>query len=251
LEARMRKVDGVVMVYPGQSLDGIHWYLDGRTPIHLSAADAAKLVLKTRAKRAHESMARLSGSLDNDWQGKGLTHEASNTWIPGGWEKLSWETSILFAVLSFIYGSIHGSSWNAHFPSMVEQMLWRAAVCSVAGGGFVISALMVMFVVLGALTVSPLEDWKSWITDGIKGGWGFLKIEEFGIFFLPALILMILAMIFLLLSTIIVGVTLIAITVAYLFSRAFLVVESFISIRSLPAGAYNTPSWVGYWPHIG
>ena len=38
--------------------------------------------------------------------------------------------------------------------------------------------------------------------------------------------------------------------VAYLFSRAFLVVESFISVRSLPAGAYDTVSWIDNWPHI-
>lgn len=34
-------------------------------------------------------------------------------------------------------------------------------------------------------------------------------------------------------------------------SRLYLVVESFISVRSLPSGAYVTIEWVDLIPHIG
>ena len=36
----------------------------------------------------------------------------------------------------------------------------------------------------------------------------------------------------------------------YTFSRAYLLVESFISLRSLPAGAYETVQWTNFIPHV-
>jgi len=37
----------------------------------------------------------------------------------------------------------------------------------------------------------------------------------------------------------------------YSFARLFLVTEAFISIRSLPVGAYDTVTWVNVLPHVG
>lgn len=34
-------------------------------------------------------------------------------------------------------------------------------------------------------------------------------------------------------------------------ARTALIVEAFISFRSLPLGAYSTPSWTDWLPHIG
>ena len=36
----------------------------------------------------------------------------------------------------------------------------------------------------------------------------------------------------------------------YLFCRAFLVVEGFIGLRSLPALAFHTPEWTQYLAHL-
>jgi hypothetical protein len=33
-------------------------------------------------------------------------------------------------------------------------------------------------------------------------------------------------------------------------ARAFLAIESFISLRSLPYGSYMTVNWVGFMPHF-
>jgi hypothetical protein len=250
VEATIRKPGGVLMLYPGQSIHGISWYLSDINPIHLTQLDINKLVVETKKKNHHNTLERILPHLDENLQGKGLTREASNMWI-SGWEEFSMETLALFSFLSFMYGGIHGSSWNAHFPSMVEQMMWRTAVCSVAVGGVVISGLLFMAGVLGYLTESPRENLKSWIIRGIQWGWGFLRIEDFGVFFFLVLLGMVVGVMLLILFLIIVIGTLSCITLAYVFSRTFLVVESFISIRSLPAGAYNTVSWVGYWPHIG
>jgi hypothetical protein len=245
VETAIRKPDGVLMLYPGQSLYDVAWYLRDVNPIHLTQLDITKLFVESKKKNNYDIP-----QLDYNLQGMGLAREASNMRITG-WEEFSIETLALFSFLSVMYGGIHGSSWNAHFPSVVEQMMWRAAVCSVAVGGFVISALLFMVSLLDNLTKSPRENLKSWITRGIQWGWGSLRIEDFGVFFFVVLLGMVVGVILLISLLIIVIVTLSCITLAYLFSRAFLVVESFISIRSLPAGAYNTVSWVGYWPHIG
>ena len=42
-----------------------------------------------------------------------------------------------------------------------------------------------------------------------------------------------------------------SIVTLYATARLYLVVEAFISLRSLPLGAYSTPSWVDTLPHIG
>jgi hypothetical protein len=39
-------------------------------------------------------------------------------------------------------------------------------------------------------------------------------------------------------------------TISYLLARLFIPVEAFISIRSLPVGAFETVEWVEYWPHV-
>lgn len=36
----------------------------------------------------------------------------------------------------------------------------------------------------------------------------------------------------------------------YVLARAYLVVESFINLSHLPAGAYDVPQWATYFPHI-
>jgi hypothetical protein len=38
--------------------------------------------------------------------------------------------------------------------------------------------------------------------------------------------------------------------IIYVFSRCFLVVEAFISLRRLPTTAYSTPSWTQYLAHL-
>lgn len=37
----------------------------------------------------------------------------------------------------------------------------------------------------------------------------------------------------------------------YILARIFIVTEAFISVRSLPVGAYDTVKWVNFLPHIG
>jgi hypothetical protein len=106
----------------------------------------------------------------------------------------------LLVVLNLAYGGIHAAAWNAHFPSVLEQNFWRAAVCLVVSG------------VLGMVC-------KTYSWDRKPG--------------MPMLFITLLCM------------------VVYFVARLFLITEAFISVRSLPIGAYDTVNWPNFLPHIG
>ena len=46
------------------------------------------------------------------------------------------------------------------------------------------------------------------------------------------------------------GILLTLVIGAYMFARFFLVIESFISLRSVPLGVYTTLDWTNYFPHF-
>jgi hypothetical protein len=138
----------------------------------------------------------------------------------------------LLALLSLFYGGIHASSWNSHFPSFIEQTLWQVAACTVASGGFV------MLLWLSAVRVfvsAPYEAivravFEHWIISTI-----YIKTAKtWGDF--AVLIWMLVAKVWI---------------VLWGLARMYLITEAFISIRSLPVGAYNTTNWVDVLPHIG
>ena len=39
-------------------------------------------------------------------------------------------------------------------------------------------------------------------------------------------------------------------TVSYVGARLYILIEAFISLRDLPAAAYQTPSWTPWLPHL-
>ena len=115
-----------------------------------------------------------------------------------------------FGAAAFIYGGLHALAWFAHFNSSIEQLLWRLLVCMVMGGNLVTYVL-----------------WKAvWVIDRSKSP----TITLFFVFPCFTLYGMLL--------------------VAYIIARAYLVVEWFIGLSHLPAGAYDVPSWAAYFLYI-
>jgi TRAP-type C4-dicarboxylate transport system permease small subunit len=94
--------------------------------------------------------------------------------------------------------------------------MWRIAVCVVAGSGFVVACAGCY------LYLADLSNQES--------PWLAIPACLAGCLLWPCFI---------------------GLLLAFIFSRLFLVVEAFISMRSLPIGAYSTVSWVGFLPHIG
>ena len=117
----------------------------------------------------------------------------------------------------FTYGVIHLSAWNDHFPTVVEQWLWRSSSLYIGFCGG-------LWIVLNYITqaYAPINAfWDRWMDGG--GKWW---------------------------QNLLLGVPVVACGLALIFARAFIVIEAFLSIRELPAGAYETPTWTQVFPHF-
>jgi hypothetical protein len=119
---------------------------------------------------------------------------------------------------SFIHGFIHASTWNDHFPFRIESLLWRLSALYVGFCG----ALWI--IVNGIARAHPPLNrwWEDWM-DGRSGKWWI----EVGL-----------------------GTVVVLCGGAFMAARAYLVVEAFASIRSLPKRAYETPDWTEVFPHF-
>ena len=134
-----------------------------------------------------------------------------------------------FSATAFIYGGLHALAWSARFNSNTEQLLWRVSVCIVMGGFPV--ACIVSFV--GNATDDAREK-----IQGSSGQKGWVqRATGFVADILMALELFLIVLLF-------------SIAPAYILARAYLVVECFITLSHLPAGAYDVPVWSAYFPHI-
>jgi hypothetical protein len=121
--------------------------------------------------------------------------------------------SLLF-LLPGVYGGLHlAVSYFGYFPTEIEQRLWKIASIDII-------ATMPVFCIL------------TYVGDGVSTR--FFKYESLGentwatVYKLPGY-----CMLF-----------------VYILARSYLVVESFISLRAMPIGAYFTPSWLQMIPHF-
>jgi len=113
--------------------------------------------------------------------------------------------------LSIIYGGLHLLAWTYHFPSEVESIMWLSS-CMLA---IAYIPKIMGFVVLTARISANMPKTKR------------AKPLRWLLSFLGMLF-----------------------TIIYFASRIFIVAESFISLRSVPIGAYLMPRWLNMIPHL-
>ncbi|KAI1393447.1 uncharacterized protein F4822DRAFT_423916 [Hypoxylon trugodes] len=115
------------------------------------------------------------------------------------------------------YGGIHAVGWNEHFPTTAESWLWRASALYIGFCGGLWVALNLMVAKIPTLN----EFWEHWM-DGKKTWWQNLGL----------------------------GIVVFLCGFSLVLARMFIVVEAIISIRELPAAAYQTPEWTDLFPHF-
>ncbi|RPA85995.1 hypothetical protein BJ508DRAFT_158859 [Ascobolus immersus RN42] len=127
--------------------------------------------------------------------------------------------AIGFCVMT-LYGGLHTAAWKQHFPTEIEGILWF--VSSIVTTSFAAAATLtaVLMDELDEYTKGKSKEYKA--EEGVVYG---VLASAFAIWF-PALGL------------------------AFILSRIYLVVESFISLRSLHVDAFKTVPWSNYWPHL-
>jgi hypothetical protein len=149
-----------------------------------------------------------------------LTQSAPQNRIQGNLKEFSEHKVLLaFALLGLMYGGTHATSWNGHFPTDVER---NVTACVVMGGGIVVYVLDHALRRWTLTSLWPLGkgSHEKTRTKSQKG----------------------LAICLVIVIKLVVG----AISV----SRMFLILEAFISCRSVPSEAYSTVDWAAFVPHI-
>jgi hypothetical protein len=133
-----------------------------------------------------------------------------------------------FAAMSAVYGGLHVAAWPFHFPSVVEMWMWRAAGLAMAGA----PVLTLVFIAISNVgkMVAPGAATR-------YRGWALVRrVVSDVVFTSPAAVL---------------GVVTVVLWGLYPVARLFVLVESFASLRSSPAGTYDMVTWTGFIPHGG
>ncbi|KAI5837196.1 hypothetical protein DFP73DRAFT_569321 [Morchella snyderi] len=141
------------------------------------------------------------------------------------------------AYLPLLYGACHAVAWNVHFPTAAERMLWR-----------------VSSVLVGVLPLMP------WLIVYCKYLYNHRLL--YVLFYVPANSFQSVTFFFNILSRILppgvfrlvrrvwLRFCSLGLLVVLVAARGFLVVEAFISLRSLPVGSFQTTPWDQYWQHL-
>ena len=118
---------------------------------------------------------------------------------------------------SMAFGAVHAAAWQCYFPSSIEAWLWRSSALYIIASGF-------LWLIANMLSQCSQTIWWYWY-DMLLHQKHWLHYLVWG------------------------GVCSVCGT-AYILARLFLVVEAFISLRSLPVEAYMTPQWTNVVPHL-
>lgn len=138
---------------------------------------------------------------------------------------------LTFSIATVLYGGLHLLAWDALFGSDAEQLLWRASCLLLMMSGFII----ILGISLGLATAlngfiwDLIEESSSMLATGLLL---LLQLVSSAILFLPLLL------------------AVAYYAMAYIPARVFLIVESCVQLARLPPGAYVTPDWSKYYPHI-
>ncbi|KAK3988243.1 hypothetical protein QBC44DRAFT_382505 [Cladorrhinum sp. PSN332] len=134
----------------------------------------------------------------------------------------------VFVICAVAYGGIHAAHWSHHFSSAIEQILWKVSCIYIPSFGIAsFPIFLVWYAIERRHDRSELDSrLKAFVHIFYRSG------EGENLHYWPWVLL---AGIFL---------------VAYLVARLYLVVEAFITLRSVPESAYRTPDWTQYLPHL-
>ena len=207
----------------------LDWSLDAKSkpeqvdlPIQCSLSD--KDILRwTTASDALKNLGAQESLRTHDLKKKYFTKRAKN--FVGHTAGILMLASLI--LLATLYGGINYSVHSGHFPTNGEALFWKVSCYILMGTSPCI--LIVTVLPITAHTLFPpgadrsVKRWQMWAH---QCNW----IGSFP-FWLGSL------------GTSVLG-------CLYVISRVFLVVESFISLRSVPLGVYATPDWTNFFPHL-
>ena len=160
--------------------------------------------------------------------------------------------SLAFTFAGLFYGSVHLLAWTYSFPSSLESLLWRISAVTVAASGPVILIGNIITIILSDSDLNCL--FISVLGTLISGLYYLRKLSFWDLpgllWHLPSLLWALLWEFPDLLRVFWTLFTVFIFPIFYLFVRAFLVIECFISFPYLADSAYVQPQWSYIFPHI-
>jgi len=145
-------------------------------------------------------------------------------------------TGLVWVFLSAIYGACHCATWNSYFPTVLERYLWRFS-------GITISSSMPVLILISAClhTLTP--------ESGIPKPHELSKFFELrrGGVYVPLVFLWGIVKLIVVLTC---GISIVVIFLLHYCARIYVIIEGFISLRSLPVAAYDNIRWLDIWPHF-
>lgn len=263
-QSELRIIEGChevpkITLSPGQDLHGTRMFLlENSPPMTLDQIDIERWKLASSFMQAYHDFRDTPGCFH------ALEHRTPNWEFPAFIatenEWLAWGILLLS---SLVYGGLHLLAWNVPFRTSAQQILWRISAAVVTGYGFLVASHSLLIKldskdlggdtrirthnILGTFdSESPWVDRWSFFKSLVRNVALILGLRRRPYVFLawPATFLYV--FIFAMSS-----VTVLFGALVYVASRAFLVVECFISLFNSPADLYKQPSWAPYFPHIG
>ena len=148
------------------------------------------------------------------------------------------------AIISLLFGLIHYLGWSLVFSSAAERLIWRVSAVIIAALPVLILfsysvLLFFRFIFDKLFRIQPVNLGSSHPTSQIQyRNLDFLKYFMHWIVEPMIRLRKAIWWIFVILIPI------------YLLARMALLVEAFLSLHSLPSGAYSVVNWTEYLPHI-
>jgi hypothetical protein len=180
------------------------------------------------------ALCRWEASQENDFLRDRISNWPSSEEYLGSLRKFLPKAGM--AVVTALYGGLHALAWHAEYPTAAERAFWRISTLVIAVSGALAGPLFLLNVWFERQKPKPMTQEATEIFTTVNdvefqpSRW---ELPD-GTFALKVMILYLL---------------LIVIVIGYSLARVYIVLEAFMSLRSLPAGAFKTPNWTNLLLH--
>ena len=140
--------------------------------------------------------------------------------------------AVFLFLFTMAYCGLHFVAWNFSFPTQIECHLWRAASITIGACAFI------FWVCETYQDGHRLGRWERWYAklfhDGKDGRINTMEKARRNRRFIPVWEVIVMT----------------PVTIVYTVARSYIVIEVFLSQRSLPIGAFDTVQWSEFVPHF-
>ncbi len=140
---------------------------------------------------------------------------------------------VLFSI-TMVYGALHFIGWNFSFPTHTERILWRASCITIIATTIIFLACETY---QDGHRLGRWEEWYAKIFQSERRQTSRVDTLEKArrqAVFIPMWEVVLMT----------------PMTVIYTLARSYIVVEVFVSLRSLPLGAFDSVQWSNFIPHV-